>query len=342
MHGPLERQLRQQQQQEQQEQQHQQQQEQQQQQQQRPLAAEFAAAVHQALQQEAPKAAKWLDVPLGLEAADEGRPGMLVLSDGREFRGVSFGCCRAVSGEVVFNTGMVAYPESLTDPSYTGQILSLTFPLIGNYGVPSDDTDELGLPLHLEGSRVYVTALLTGDYIPGALAHWNARRQLGDWLKAQRVPALWGIDTRALTKHLRRSGTMLGKVIVLSEEEEAALLQQQASPAGAAAVAALLSRLSAHWAVQAVLDAVSSQSERDTLLQLLQQRAQRAAKLQAWVEALEASRDRLPTDDPNSRNLVAEVSPKEPKIYVSPINKELGVFCLLSVGSCGSWRSTAG
>ncbi|KAL8271902.1 hypothetical protein Esti_004187 [Eimeria stiedai] len=308
------------------------QQQQRQQQQPRCLAAEFAAAVDQALQQEAPKAADWLDVPLGLD--DEGSPGMLVLEDGREFRGVSFGCCRAVSGEVVFNTGMVAYPESLTDPSYAGQILSLTFPLIGNYGVPSEETDELGLPLHLEGSRVYVTALLTGDYIPGALAHWNARRQLGEWLKEQQVPALWGIDTRALTKHLRQRGTMLGKVIVLSEEDEAALRQQQASAAAAAAAAALQLRLSEHWAVASVLSAVSSEEEQQSLLQLLQQRAARAAKLQSWVNALEAARDRLPLDDPNARNLVAEVSPKEPKIHVSPINKECRQLRVLAV-DCG-------
>ncbi|OEH78535.1 carbamoyl phosphate synthetase [Cyclospora cayetanensis] len=293
------------------------------------LAAAFAAAVEKALSEEATLAATWGGVPLGLN--DEKRMGMLLLQDGRQFLGISFGCSCAVSGEVVFNTGMVAYPESLTDPSYAGQILTLTYPIIGNYGVPSDEKDSLGLPLHLEGARVHVTALLTADYVPAPLAHWRARSRLGDWLKAQGVPALCGIDTRALTKHLRKVGAMLGKVVVLSEDEEAAVLKHLASPEAAAAAAELLSRVSAHPEVQSLLSHVSATA---ALQQLIEERVQRAARLQVFASALKAAGERLPLNNPNLRNLVADVSPKQPKVYVSAINASKPQVRILAV-DCG-------
>jgi carbamoyl-phosphate synthase small subunit len=134
----------------------------------------------------------------------------LVLEDGSSYEGYSFGFVGPSAGEVVFNTGMVGYPESLTDPSYRGQILVLTYPLIGNYGIP-DDTIAEGLPTHFESDRIQVSGLIVSDYSK-VYSHWSANRSLSDWLCAHRVPALCGIDTRALTKQLREKGVMLGKI----------------------------------------------------------------------------------------------------------------------------------
>jgi carbamoyl-phosphate synthase small subunit len=136
---------------------------------------------------------------------------LLILEDGTEFKGFSFGADKSTAGEVVFNTGMVGYVETLTDPSYTGQILTLTYPLIGNYGVPGTEIRD-GLPLHFESERIHITALIVSDYSRD-YSHWNAEQSLADWLKSEQIPALTGIDTRALTKRLREKGTMLGKVV---------------------------------------------------------------------------------------------------------------------------------
>jgi carbamoyl-phosphate synthase small subunit len=123
-----------------------------------------------------------------------------------------FGAIDAAAGEVVFNTGMVGYPESITDPSYYGQILVLTYPLIGNYGVPVAEHDELGLPCHFESDRVQVRALVTANY-HGEYHHWGAERSLGAWLEAEGIPGLYGVDTRALTRHLREHGTISGRIV---------------------------------------------------------------------------------------------------------------------------------
>lgn len=135
----------------------------------------------------------------------------LILEDGTEFSGTSFGYEKAVAGEVVFNTAMTGYPESLTDPSYAGQLLVATYPLIGNYGVP-EETESDGLSLHFESDRIQVTALIISEY-SSQYSHWNAKQSLGDWLKKHQVPGLYGIDTRALTKILREKGTVKGKIV---------------------------------------------------------------------------------------------------------------------------------
>jgi len=134
----------------------------------------------------------------------------LTLEDGSIFSGISFGKKRSVSGEVVFNTGMVGYPESLTDPSYRGQILVLTYPLVGNYGVPGNEVEE-GLPKFFESDKIHVEGLIIVD-LSMDYSHWNAKRSLSDWLKEQGKPGLYDIDTRELTKKLRKNGTMLGKI----------------------------------------------------------------------------------------------------------------------------------
>lgn len=128
--------------------------------------------------------------------------GSLILEDGKIFSGLSFGEQKSIVGEVVFNTGMVGYPESLTDPSYCGQILVFTYPLIGNYGAPD---------FLLESKKIQVTGVIVSDY-SSYYSHWSARNSLGGWLKNQDIPALSGIDTRMLAKTLRQSGTLLGKI----------------------------------------------------------------------------------------------------------------------------------
>ena len=146
-----------------------------------------------------------------LDIYSEFVPGQLTLADGSILEGYSFGSTEARSGEVVFNTGMVGYPEALTDPSYRRQILVLTYPLVGNYGVPGDDTDAHGLPKAFESDNIHVAGLIVSEYSLEH-SHWNARRSLGQWLKENNIPALFGLDTRMLTKMLREEGTMLGKI----------------------------------------------------------------------------------------------------------------------------------
>lgn len=139
----------------------------------------------------------------------------LELEDGSTYQGYSFGADKSIAGELVFQTGMVGYPESVTDPSYRGQILVITFPMVGNYGVPSRETmDELlgDLPAHFESSQIHIAGLVTASYCGEDYSHWLATSSLGTWLKEQGVPAMYGIDTRALTKKLRQSGSMLGKM----------------------------------------------------------------------------------------------------------------------------------
>jgi carbamoyl-phosphate synthase small subunit len=141
----------------------------------------------------------------------------LVLEDGTEFSGYSFAAVKNISGEVVFNTGMVGYPETMTDPSYRGQILVCTYPLIGNYGIPGDEREN-GLFKNFESEAIHLRALIISDYSE-KYSHWDAIKSLGEWMCEQQVPGLFGIDTRMLTRRLREKGTMLGK-IVFDENEQ--------------------------------------------------------------------------------------------------------------------------
>uniref|UniRef100_A0A3Q3IMZ5 Multifunctional protein CAD n=1 Tax=Monopterus albus TaxID=43700 RepID=A0A3Q3IMZ5_MONAL len=143
----------------------------------------------------------------------------LVLEDGTTFRGRLFGANVSVSGEVVFQTGMVGYPEALTDPSYHCQLLTLTYPLIGNYGVPKDEEGEFGLSRWFESSKIYAAALIIGELSENP-SHWSSVKSLDQWLQEQGVPGLQGIDTRCLTKKIREKGTMLGKLVVDGTPED--------------------------------------------------------------------------------------------------------------------------
>ncbi|KAL6698020.1 bifunctional carbamoylphosphate synthase/aspartate carbamoyltransferase [Trichoderma pleuroticola] len=189
----------------------------------------------------------------------------LELEDGSSYQGYSFGAEKSIAGELVFQTGMVGYPESITDPSYRGQILVITFPLVGNYGVPSRETlDELlgDLPAHFESSQIHIAGLVTASYCGEDFSHFLATSSLGTWLKEQGVPAMYGVDTRALTKRIREKGSMLGKMRLASIA---------AAGNGAANGLASLDEFEA-------ID---------------------------WV-------------NPNTQNLVAQVSVKEPKLYKPP------------------------
>ncbi len=138
--------------------------------------------------------------------------GALILSDGTRFPGTLFGAKTLGHGEVVFNTGMAGYELSLTDPSYRGQILTFTYPLIGNYGVCPSSVDEYGMEADFESEDVHVRGVVVDD-ISQEFSHHKAQQSLSDWLKAKGIPGISGVDTRALTQKLREHGVMLGQIV---------------------------------------------------------------------------------------------------------------------------------
>ena len=140
----------------------------------------------------------------------------LILDDGSRFSGKSFGYEKPVAGEVVFNTAMTGYPESLTDPSYAGQLMTLTYPLVGNYGVPPFTIEPNGLATFMESEKIHAEAIIVSDY-SSEYSHWNAVESLSDWLKREKVPGITGIDTRELTKILREHGVMMGRIVFNDE-----------------------------------------------------------------------------------------------------------------------------
>ncbi len=139
-----------------------------------------------------------------VQGASKVRRGKLVLEDGTTFEGISFGAHRAMAGEVVFSTGMVGYPEAFTDPSFTGQILTMTYPLIGNYGVPVSEL--------WEDDHIHIAGLVVSNYIDTP-SHVESVMTLSEWLRSEGIPALEIKDTRRLTQHLRTYGSMLGKMV---------------------------------------------------------------------------------------------------------------------------------
>jgi carbamoyl-phosphate synthase small subunit len=150
----------------------------------------------------------------------------LMLEDGTVFEGIGFGYPSAIVGEVVFNTGMVGYTETLTDPSYRGQILCLTYPLVGNYGVPSYDIkDEHDLPKFFESDGIQVRGLLIHD-LSDIASHWSCIKTLDQWLYEEKVPGIYNIDTRELTKKLREHGVMMGAIVVSENAINESLLRK--------------------------------------------------------------------------------------------------------------------
>ncbi|KAI9826041.1 MAG: hypothetical protein M1832_000490 [Thelocarpon impressellum] len=205
----------------------------------------------------------------------------LELEDGSIFEGHSYGAERSVVGELVFQTGMVGYPESLTDPSYRGQILVMTFPLVGNYGVPSREAiDALlpDIPAHFEASEIHVAGLVTASYAGEDFSHHLATSSLGTWLAEQNVPAIYGVDTRALTKRIRKEGSMLGRL-----------------------------RLQAGKRINGIGDG----------------RQMNGTLRERDVPESEKDFETLDWADPNTKNLVAEVSTRKLRIYSPPADKAL-------------------
>jgi carbamoyl-phosphate synthase small subunit len=145
------------------------------------------------------------------------RKAYLLLEDGTLFEGKSFGYEAPAAGETVFNTAMTGYPESLTDPSYEGQILVTTYPILGNYGVPPEREKD-AVSEFLESSKIHCRGIIAQDY-SWEPSHWLSTRSLGQWLRDEKIPGIYGIDTRALTKHLREKGSMLGNIYFDSPDE---------------------------------------------------------------------------------------------------------------------------
>ncbi|WPH04640.1 protein pyrabcn [Acrodontium crateriforme] len=209
--------------------------------------------------------------------------------------GTSFGAHRSVAGELVFQTGMVGYPESITDPSYRGQILVITFPLVGNYGVPSrEDRDAIlkDLPAHFEASQIHIAGLIVASYAGENFSHHLATSSLGAWLKEQNVPAIYGVDTRALTKRIRENGSMLGRLLMQTGTKQ---VTETIAPSGistpAIATASKSDPLADSSLVVHGTNGVSNKSREVAVYEEID-----------WV-------------DPNARNLVADVSTSEPKLY---------------------------
>lgn len=199
----------------------------------------------------------------------------LELQDGYACFGQSFGADKSIAGELVFQTGMVGYPESITDPSYRGQILVITFPLVGNYGVPSrEEMDSLlkDIPAHFEAKQIHIAGLVVASYAEEEYSHHLATSSLGAWLKEQGVPAITGVDTRALTKRIREEGSMLARLL------------QRTAPNS--------------FPIALTNDAGDA-----------------AASTEDQVEDWRSSFEQIEWVDPNTKNLVAEVSIKEPKLY---------------------------
>ncbi len=152
----------------------------------------------------------------------------LILEDGTSIEGESFGAFTSAAGEVVFSTAMTGYPENLTDPSFAGQILVLTTPMVGNYGVPGEDLYE-SISKIFESDKIHIAGLVV-SYYSEEHSHWHAAKSLGDWLKEYNIPGIFGVDTRMLTKKLREKGAMLGKIV--AEDRRAPARPQPRQPGG--------------------------------------------------------------------------------------------------------------
>ncbi|MDA7958630.1 MAG: glutamine-hydrolyzing carbamoyl-phosphate synthase small subunit [Nitrosopumilus sp.] len=145
----------------------------------------------------------------------------MILDDGTEISGEGFGRSCTAYGELVFNTGMVGYVEALTDPSYGGQLLTLTYPLVGNYGVPdTSEADDDGIPVHLESSRIQARGLVVHE-LSHTASHWNLAMTLDEWMNEEGIPGISGVDTRALAKRLREGGVMMAALAVSDGEVDA-------------------------------------------------------------------------------------------------------------------------
>jgi len=159
---------------------------------------------------------------------DKEKKAALILRDGTVYHGRGFGPLGVFDGEAVFATGMVGYPESMTDPSYKRQFLTFTYPLIGNYGVRNFEDGEIGIPPSFESDSIK-TAGIVAHEICERPSHWTQRRTLPQWLEEEGVPAISGIDTRSLTKRLREHGTMSSVICVYEDSPDLEKLRSRAA-----------------------------------------------------------------------------------------------------------------
>lgn len=159
----------------------------------------------------------------------------LLLEDGAEFEGWSFASPTGIEGEVVFTTGMAGYPQSLTDPSFFGQILVSTYPLVGNYGIPDDALDASGIPSNFESGRIWASGLVVSE-VCKLPSHYASTRSLPEWMERQGVPGIEGIDTRALTMRLRERGVMRGSILIEGAKGYGPLPESTASAHAVASV----------------------------------------------------------------------------------------------------------
>lgn len=141
----------------------------------------------------------------------------LILRDGTVFSGKLFGKKSFADGEVVFTTGMTGYEQTLTDPSFQGQILVFTYPMIGNYGIPSEERDGYGILKYFESDQISVRGLIVNEFSE-SFSHWKGVESFPDWFERKGISGISGIDTRALTEHLRENGSMLGQIVPHGEE----------------------------------------------------------------------------------------------------------------------------
>ena len=175
--------------------------------------------------------------------------GKLIFDDGTVINGEGFGYSTTTFGEIVFNTGMVGYTEALTDPSYNGQLLTLTYPLVGNYGVPDPSIkDEDGISKYFESSKIQIRGLVVHELSLTA-SHWNLSMTLDEWMYNEKVPGISGIDTRALTMKLRNSGVMMAALVVSDSEIDVDEIKKQLKSA-------------THYDSEQFMDVVSTKSEK--------------------------------------------------------------------------------
>ena len=175
--------------------------------------------------------------------------GKLIFDDGTVLDGEGFGYSTTVFGEIVFNTGMVGYTEALTDPSYKGQILTLTYPLVGNYGVPDPEIkDEDGIPKYFEADEIQARGLVIHE-LSHTASHWNLSMTLDEWMYNEKIPGIAEIDTRALTKKLRTSGVMMAALVVSDTEIDVEAVKKQLSEAP-------------HYNSEQFMDSVSTKDEK--------------------------------------------------------------------------------
>ncbi|MGB1665380.1 MAG: glutamine-hydrolyzing carbamoyl-phosphate synthase small subunit [Nitrosopumilus sp.] len=175
--------------------------------------------------------------------------GKLIFDDGTVIDGEGFGYSTTTFGEIVFNTGMVGYTEALTDPSYNGQLLTLTYPLVGNYGIPDPKiTDEDGISKYFESDKIQIRGLVVHELSLTA-SHWNLSMTLDEWMYNEKIPGISGIDTRALTVKLRNSGVMMGALVVSDSEIDVEEVKKQLASA-------------THYDSEQFMDEVSTKQEK--------------------------------------------------------------------------------